>query len=53
VTNISHLKREIQDLTGRLKINQPTKIIIQLVDPDSNVVSEEWVVMTNANIKQC
>jgi len=47
VTNLVGLKREIQDLTGRLQINQPKKIVIQLVDPDSNVVSEEWVVMTN------
>ena len=47
MTNLVGLKREIQDLTGRLQINQPKKIVIQLVDPDSNVVSEEWVVMTN------
>jgi len=52
MTNISHLKHEIQDLTSRLQINQPEKIIIQLVDPDSNIVSEEWAVMTNANIKK-
>lgn len=47
MTNLVGLKREIQDLTSRLQINQPKKIIIQLVDPDSNIVSEEWVVMTN------
>ena len=47
MANLAGLKREIEQLTGRLQINQPTKIIIQLVDPDTNVVTEEWAVMTN------
>lgn len=48
MTSLPTLKREIEMISRALQLNQPKKIIIQLVNPDDNsIVYEEWTVTQN------